>query len=118
MNVANLELCKELYELSGWKVPAIEPFSSRPDPYVHYDNGQFVCYRYDLGYLLRKLPKGTSVSNSKRAMAFCLLLGNHTSVKEEWAEYADTPEDALCQLAIELIKQNILQPSVTDRESD
>lgn len=60
MNVASLELCKELYELSGWKDTLLEHKS--------YDNGEtltlpydddsgkkYFCPAYDLGYLLRKL---------------------------------------------------------------
>jgi hypothetical protein len=61
-NTASLDLCKELYELSGWddtqnvcsyagevvdKSGAIEYLGAR----------EIACPAYDLGYLLRKLPE-------------------------------------------------------------
>ena len=60
---ANLELCKELYEVSGWK----DTHSShRPTPSNSHDNYRVIDMApniptdipaYDLGYLLRKLPQ-------------------------------------------------------------
>lgn len=74
MNVAGRELCKELYELSGWddmpKETSFEwfysvgeegwhlrgkrQFSSTAARTFHERNAMFPAY--DLGYLLRKLP--------------------------------------------------------------
>ena len=46
MNTANLELCQELHELSGWIDPGAGGWSHVPGaPY------------YTLGFLLRKLPE-------------------------------------------------------------
>ena len=65
MNVANLDLCKELYELSGWK--ATEKYHYIAGTYTDIDTVAFRGRKYDgvpaydLGYLLRKLPKGFAV---------------------------------------------------------
>lgn len=106
MNVASLELSKELYAAS-W-IP------------------EFLCPAYDLGYLLRKLPdwyETPGVEDKEFGMA-CLIVEKRKAgyMNNDTGQYvfnvaADTPEDTLCKLAIELFKQNILQPSVTDKES-
>lgn len=123
MNVASLELSKELYELSGWgethfvyarssEYKQLKVLSSKSantqDHTTHFP-------AYDLGYLLRKLP---------RELKNGAYLQMTPSPDEEWefgyAEYgeipngnpqasSDTPEDAACSLAIELIKQGVLK---------
>jgi hypothetical protein len=98
MNTASLELCKELYELSGWNAPVVSMDGPTP--------------RYDLGYLLRKLPKHVEdqwlhiapITDNKWA-AHYMMMGVKSAGQDEWA---DTPEDAACKLAIELFKQGIL----------
>lgn len=106
MSVATLELCRELYELSGWQSGnwhIIGPDESTPS--------------YDLGYLLRKLPRihkrdwhlflqpwtryGTWYCNLRHWQDPYLLV-------EERASVGDTPEDAAAKLAIELFKQGVL----------
>lgn len=110
MNVASLDLCRELYELSGWKDIS----------YVYWSNGarglvdsQRLVFEkldntpaYDLGYLLRKLQENDNN---------CLvgwIAGNWESSfyndKHHKREVADTPEDAAASLAVSLFKQNIL----------
>lgn len=92
MNVASLELCKELYELSGWKTGGDKPtWNGR--------KGVNSAPAYDLGYLLRKLPYHGVIS------------GQGTFRQASCSGYiasSDTPEDALAQLAIELHKQGVL----------
>ena len=101
MNVASLELCKELYELSGWS----------DTDYTYYANaGQHsgtMMHRslvfdkpenlpaYDAGCLLSKLPRGLIVrSNTDEA--------DWVASYMQSVHYANTPEDALCKIAIEL----------------
>jgi hypothetical protein len=109
MNVANFELCQELYELSGWLTGVDgncyvsltgerRGFEVRPLTDTGNDRVP-ICPAYDLGYLLRRLPIGNVL----------------TSVEDKWIASsspevmtADTPEDAAANLAIELIKQGIL----------
>jgi hypothetical protein len=110
MNVANFELCQELYELSGW-LTGIDGFcyvslagessgfEVRPLTDVGDDRVR-ICPAYDLGYLLRKLPPGNVL----------------TSVEGKWiassspkVTTAPTPEDAAAKLAIELFRQGILK---------
>lgn len=108
MNVASLELCKELYELSGW---------DNREQY-HYIDGSPVP-AYDFGYLLRKLPEGTTIRVNKRNPVklgknqgpySALMYGYRGAVR------ADTPEDCAAKLAIELLKQGVLskQPNATN----
>lgn len=97
MNVANEELCIELYKLSGWKTGDV----IRDNPTQSaYNESNVIAYRYDLGYLLRKLPVVAIV---------------HQMTKPEWRVvcgdsefFEDTPEDAAIRLCIELFKQGIL----------
>lgn len=108
MNVASLELCKKLYELSGWE--------GDEDIYMHQERSKWVKGKgsyitnlvpaYDLGYLLRKLPAVHNHDylqlrkvNSDLWVAYYPEIGGH----------ADTSEDATAKLAIELFKQGILK---------
>lgn len=110
MHVANKELSEELYRLSGW--------SDTGSAYRLWNDGQtdfewektepigrYGQYRmlpaYSLSYLLRKLPDGTKIQKGYKYWAW---VKNMRDSSQE----ADTPEDALCSLAIELFKQKIL----------
>lgn len=111
MNVASLELCKELYELSGWgdcKFIFLTDTSLWLKDLPH--EVPMLASAYDLGYLLRKLPEQTHLYKhieDKIVNAYSAwTLLNSKSVVEP--QLADTPENALCQLAIELFKQGIL----------
>lgn len=96
MNVARLELCKELYELSGW-------WDEDDDNYYPSTSSQPKNIpAYSLGYLLRKLPPRTLLN--KFSDTFMAALAE----PEFYEARADTPEDALAELAIELFKQEIL----------
>ena len=95
MNTASLELCKELFELSGWDGTAYEHELLNGKHYTrtlpvkemtHFDQNTYIP-AYDLGYLLRKLPPSI--------------------------QRADTPEDAASKLAIELFKQKRVIPTST-----
>lgn len=117
MNVANLKLCKELYELSE--------FTLIPDTNQWHCEG---VPAYDLGYLLRKMPAAITpaVDNKKVALkdmntyflfvqrtpdnyvASYNIIGN--TMKFLYVKHGDTPEDATCKLCVELFKQGILKP--------
>lgn len=103
MNVASLELCRELYELSGWY----------DTDYIYYSNGgeysgayyhrNMVFQKpknmpaYDLGYLLRKLNRhfyATQKAELRRLGTYLLLV--------------DDPENKLVEYAIQLFKQSVL----------
>lgn len=94
MNRADLELCKELYGLSGW-----EPLKELDGVKV-----QGRLPEYDCGYLLRKLPSRWWLKY--RGTDYVAKWDDR--VNEQFA-YANTPENALCELAIKLFKQNILE---------
>jgi hypothetical protein len=109
MHVANLELCKELFEVSGWDYTTFWWFNDQPENRIllaselQNDNGTFkrrISPAYDLGYLLRKLPGNcdlTRLSNGLWKIAHNARFAS-----------ADTPEDAAAKLAIELFKQGVL----------
>lgn len=102
MNVASLDLCKELYELSRWDSDGLDtPYDVSPTGDVSRSDMGGDDYEiipaYDLGYLQRKLahthPYPKEITDSR--------------IVEIWlAEY---PEDAACKLAIELFKQGVLK---------
>lgn len=115
MNVASLDLCRELYELSGWELPKAQ----RHVEAMPAGGAERVCPAYDLGYLLRKLETvpvedkdimdGANVTfncsfDVKPEYKYAAKLFNG-----EWHEQStDTPEDAACKPAVELFKQGIL----------
>lgn len=126
MYVANIKLCKELYELSGWLCH-----------FAYGASGKVVLYRrqaldrnrilqspaYGLGELLRKMPHhlnngqlvldigvdvDTNVTHADRYWLACYAHFDDLN-KGEIKGYGPTPEDAVCQLAIELYKSGILK---------
>lgn len=142
MNVASLELCKELYELSGWETNETEYWTTSIENYVSLPTnriGSKICPAYDLGYLLRKLPPairvradwlylyimpghsegGVWLSGYRRMWPIKLSPFIDYSKSKEYLlnriEPSDTPEDAACKLAIELFKVGIL---TREREKD
>lgn len=124
MNVASLELCKELHELSGWGDTPISLLLNdfgdvadilRTGEENPYGKGYRFAPAYDLGYLLRKLPQ--YLDNHKR-------LNIHPTYDGSWwsgyspvgdydisdfAQIDQDTENAACKLAIELFKQGILK---------
>jgi len=130
MNVASLELCKELYEVSGWEPDRVANYISL---YVLFAGKEWIHGKYlremrrgdipayDLGYLLRKLQADkidhvvrwvNDKPTDKIDQAIKEWHGNWISgtLFMPFKDYfiADTPEDATCKLAIELFKQGIL----------
>ena len=115
MNVASLELCKDLYELSGWIMPNSLGHQVRNEHGV----GTEWWALYDLGYLLRKLAEvgaGVRYVLPEPYDAIDLTMkawhGNFiaTTPDRKFGGYpiASTPEDAATKLAIELFKQGVL----------
>lgn len=129
MNVASLELCKELYELSGWKdtytIWAEKIRTSKKGTNYTYTEWNIrhskphkptkTVPAYEIGRIIRGLPK-TMVSldgmdeitigyNHKSSYFYA---GYGKGISFSFYYEADTPEDAACKLAIELFKQGIL----------
>lgn len=132
MNVASLELCKELYELSGWNNASYIHECLPNKSYVttlsthnmeHYkDNWYYPAY--DLGFLIRKLPPEIKrhelvMHRYSNSYDFCYEHDTRDYGVEQLAyATADAPEDALCNLAIKLFEEGILndeppRPSTT-----
>lgn len=119
MQVASLGLCKELYELSGfvgtefawWIEDKLDPKGEwKIQHIIHVPNQQYFydwkIPAYTTGYLLRQLPAYTHVWITENgAEAECYFPKQPTATV-----HGDTPEDAACKLAIELIKQKAIQP--------
>lgn len=139
MNVASLELCKELYELSGWaqtyfiwmdlqdqepfvsdgKTGGIRKADGTPGTYQDaFDGGTDWLPAYDLGYLMRKLQTELEAGKDDYTPKDEFLLDclyDIWTCRTTWNKYknysaeADTPEDCAAKLAIELFKQGILK---------
>ena len=131
MNTASLENSKRLYELSGWNtenhwyIP--EPKTNTPpypvdkpyDPSIHGSIGNRVP-AYDAGYLLRRLPNVIQDPHDKIFRHFQMWMNGDGSIhagcvepyahddRVAYAQVADTPEDALCLLAIKLFEEDTL----------
>ncbi len=124
MNIARLDLCKELYELSGWAQSLYEHellsgehyTTTLPRKAMEHSSQNIYIPAYDLGYLLQKLGNRhvelkRPYSNSEpinrwSCMAF---YDDGEELPAYLIESADTPEDAVCKLAIELFKQGVLK---------
>jgi hypothetical protein len=123
MNVASLELCRELYELSGWDDTFIKYRSykggswdagewwtaPRTDPST---SGMDELPAYDLGYLLRKLAgieEQHRFSIHHVRTFFAIYEG--ASLHAESNGNSDTPEDAAAKLCTTLYKHGILKKS-------
>lgn len=122
MNVASLELCKELFELSGWKGTHYNWYthvSAKVEPELQHrkmvrladSNNWIEIPAYDLGYLLRKLPHRIKFKDFELHKVYEDDWWAGYTYQEEFVikAFADTPEDATCKLAIELFKQGVLK---------
>lgn len=123
LNTANIELSRELYSLSGWKDTlcwwnVFKPYEDgRPhylvDTYRHQSTDQHIP-AYDLGYLVRKLPATSQWRQFDWEEFIPIIMGvsNHdgfwTVGYMEEVE-GDTPEDAACELLIEMFKTGKLK---------
>lgn len=139
MNVASQELCEQLRRLSNWvntdftwvEIPTWNHKFPKPANQVFYDHicdtehAKEIAPAYDLGYLMRKLPRHLVIK--RRIYHLCILNGNH--LDDFWvADYvtigrlcwlheadeaklteAESIEDATCKLSIELFKRGILK---------
>lgn len=116
MNTASDDLCKELFELSGWGEARRHTDVIDHKPVILYPE-------YDLGYLMRKLPAHIEKPAGLLWPIQINALGTTEAIKQWQFVYpnlnggklcgtADTPEDAACKLAIELFKQGILTNGV------
>ena len=120
MYSANIELCKELYELSGWEGNTLA-FGWVDGLIVSMEDRDWkeVAFpAYDLGFLLRKLETtelGVSVRYVNQLLGMDMKswlnkwVAYHPWLKQKDYTYADTPEDSICELTIELFKQGLLK---------
>ncbi len=130
LEVAALSLCEELYKLSGWDdthayydngdddltFNGAQGYEGQVEEfYNHPDNSWGDIPAYELGYLLRKLPRKvddrptlwSTTDDGKWQIEYYL--------NKQLTTQADTPEDAAAKLCIKLIKQNIIKPHQTNK---
>lgn len=104
MNVASLDNCKRLYDVSKWGETATYWNILNDNPTLKlnpsFDNPSYPAY--DLGYLIRKLPIQTRLYQTRKGWT----IGRYgfRSISTE-----KTPEDAACLLAILLFEEGILK---------
>lgn len=125
MYVASIDLCKTLFEMSGWgkshrphgmQLYAVskngEYLGITGDKFLLKDFDKFVP-AYDLGFILRKLPeiRLETWHNGQVVIKYYTVSGVPSKLERKGkivkAE-ADTPEDAACRLAIILFEQGVL----------
>lgn len=118
IEVARLELCRELYELSGWNGTDKLWVETANSDSLWPNDGQFdlddagVAPAYSLGYLLRKLPQGTEIKkriNTKFEPDAVEDFSAMLPVDSGYLALDYTPEDAAALLAIELHGQGIIK---------
>ena len=105
MKTASLDLCKELYKLSEWGFDEFEGRDKTLEWVNDRDEDNTLLGSmplYDLGYLLRKLPDNTILHKTTDTYY------EATLNQYEYHWIADTPEDAVAKLAIELYKKGTL----------
>lgn len=117
MNVASLELCKQLYEVSGYdgtdliyidhETLGLEVFGREITNQLGHGSA-YICEAYDLGFLLRELPPYVAIYKQNEKWWSWDIRENHPLA---WNSVdAKTPEDCACKLVIRLINQGILKP--------
>lgn len=120
MNTASIELCRELYELAGWHDTYwnYSRSSGTDGPFRLGHKGSIETREvkerypaYELGFLQRKLPYGFTIVT--RFNEGWLASWAKTADADDYATEADTPENAVCELAIELFKQGVLKKEET-----
>jgi hypothetical protein len=104
MKHANFKLALLLYEISGWQ----------PDVFALDDAGNKV-WLYDLGFLLDRLP-GHYVSIDKEvaeddAPEVWTAAYRAEIYTKGYVESADNAEDAVAQLAIALLRAQVIAPA-------
>lgn len=115
MNTASLDLCKRLYELSGWggtvygwhdttlgqgKLPNYVAMSG----YLAKE-----ISAYDLGFLVRKLPTGYQLVISLTIIDKRVYYFEDYRTEERATESYDNPEDAVASLCIKLFETGVLK---------
>jgi hypothetical protein len=107
MIYARYELCRELYELSGWKVGAFEYYTPEGTIYSMLVGKPKSTYvpAYDLGFLMRKLPDGYGLVKIKIDH---WVVFEVSTMQPQNGERAASPEDVAAALCIKLWKQGIL----------
>lgn len=129
METTRVELCKELYKLSGWDSKALpegwywyaddSSFAPFVGTRVLYDNtaksvkATFIAPAYDLGYLLRKLHEAHPDVLIRLFLGGTNIHGetvHSTRIQQDpYHAEADTPENAAACLAIEMFKHGVLK---------
>ena|SRR3990167_2142342 len=123
MNTTSKDISKRLYELSGWgdRCEVYFSWQTKYDKVITTkeqgaeDSDGFLrpwaVPAYNLGFLLRKIPANTSIYD-------WVQIGKHEKDYEVswWIETdfidsfsADTPEDAVAKLCIQLFESSILK---------
>lgn len=128
---ADRDLCKQLEEVSGWRnvdnwycyvvdlgsydTDHWRVFNKANRPSGHKDQ----VPAYDLDYLLRKLPPYIATHDEHADDYLLTIRPNFAGTMWEtiyvglerllYFQQADTPEDAVCKLAIELFQAGILK---------
>ena len=105
MNVVSVDLCREIYQLTGWVDQEswhskfdIKDAESTVVEQRPVDN-DLVWPAYDLKYLMSKLPKATRIVVGG---------GNNISYKNTNKTSDYSIEDAAAKLCIDLLKQGII----------
>lgn len=118
-NTASEELSRELYALTDWDNTNLFSDGSVWFTQDNLEAGDVdindpddnLTPMYELGYLLRKLPEAATVSKASKTYGAWIagVTDIEHALENPTFQEADTPEDALCKLAIELFKQGILK---------
>lgn len=124
MKVANLQLCRELHEVSGWDGTDFIHTRGQGGWMVgmKYYKGKEWVPAYDLGYLLRRLPKNLGIYwlELKFTNNSCFAVywdeNTHSALELDLVTHrikfdigGDTPEDAGTKLVIELFEHGLLK---------
>lgn len=121
MNVASLENCKILYELSGWNPDEWAYDTSYADNWLRhiadFPEGSRerrlvdMIPAYETGFLLRKLPLWVNGFSFRMNMDFVTGTGWVCGYEptDRMSFKADTPEDCAAKLCIELIQQKVIK---------
>lgn len=117
MNVASKELCEKLFKLSRWDNTYFwwnRDEQRVPGKQMVVQSGKIFPSdfpAYDAGYLLRKLPYKVDLRQLRNGWSASFSNNSYRRFGDERRDAygkADIPEDALCELSIQLFEQEIL----------
>lgn len=112
MHFAEVELCRKLYDVSGWDDTSFKYVGgSRDNIQLRPRNKRITAPdvpAYDLGYLVRRLPYPVSVTANQKGFVTTAAMMRHRPPFFNYLARDASPENSTVDVLLEMFKQNVL----------